>query len=325
MINLLIFSAAEKIRIATWNIEHLSGDGRGLGGIGSGTLPPRTENDLKKIANLITNDLSIDLICIQETAINLVSEGKNISNDLAFIASASGNGWNYIVSNPASGVPSPDIIHNLQCAFLWNSKKVKLNKCFNLTFPNEAAGTVGEKHLFDRLPLIGYFEPVKEGLETNDFIVINVHLASGQNNDENHIAAMIILEQKLNDVLKQNQVTESDRIVLGDFNDNPFALNSNETYKYSNLLYDYMKWKEYEDLVTIFTGATRMDDNLKSIIDHMLLNKGAKKYLVFNSFKKYMPSANKEKLALWRKSFSDHFPLYIDYKVAETDDDVDWK
>lgn len=48
IINIFLLFAYETIRIATWNIEHLSGDGRGLGSIGSGTLPPHTKGDLKK-------------------------------------------------------------------------------------------------------------------------------------------------------------------------------------------------------------------------------------------------------------------------------------
>lgn len=138
---------------------------------------------------------------------------------------------------------------------------MSLIKSFSFDFPNEAIGTVGDKHLYDRLPLIGYFEAIKEGKGTNDFIVINNHLVSGQNNDENHIAAMIILEQKLNDILKENKIKETDRIIFRDFNDNPFVRDKNENLRYTGILYDYMKWKNYDDQVNIFTGATRMDDD----------------------------------------------------------------
>lgn len=42
--------ATEKVRVATWNIEHLGSPGRGLGGIGSGNLPMRTVISLPILA-----------------------------------------------------------------------------------------------------------------------------------------------------------------------------------------------------------------------------------------------------------------------------------
>jgi exonuclease III len=97
---------------------------------------------------------------------------------------------------------------------------VRLVKAFNFSFTNEY---VGQKRLFDRLPLVGYFQALKDGSDTNDFLLVNVHLTSGQNNDENHLAAMVIIEQNIKNHLKREGIKESDKIVLGDFNDNQFA------------------------------------------------------------------------------------------------------
>ena len=63
-----------------------------------------------------------------------------------------------------------------------------------------------------------------------------------------------------------------------------------------------------------------MDDKLKSIIDHFLINKGFKNEMVENSFEKYFPTAD---LADWRKTYSDHFPLSVNVKVKK-DSDVDF-
>ena len=320
LISFNIFSL-DKIRIGTWNIEHLSGSGRGLGGIGAGVLPKRSEEQLKEIANLIKNELKIDILAIQEVAINSIIDGKKISDALEVIRNELGYNWAYIIgeSGLEDGI-SLDLAHNLQCAYIWNTNRAKMIKNFSLKFTNEV---VGSKSLYDRLPFVVYFEALKNDIGTNDFLLINVHLASGQDNDENHLAAMIIIEQNIKNLLKNNHFKESDRIILGDFNDNPYTKENGEI-KYSDFLYKYMEWKGYTDLVTRIIGSTRMDEKLESIIDHILINKGIhSKHLVLNSFKKYMPSQNHEELAEWRKTFSDHFPLYFDIKVSNSDDDVD--
>lgn len=154
--------------------------------------------------------------------------------------------------------------------------------------------------------------------------LVNVHLTSGQNNDENHLAAMVIIEQNMNIQLKREGIKESDRIVLGDFNDNQFAKNADGTPKYMDLLYKYMELKKFDCLVTEQIGATRMDANLTSIIDKILVNSSAKRHLQDTAVTKYMPpDSSTSGLAEWRKTYSDHFPLMIEIKVANQDDDVD--
>ena len=72
-------------------------------------------------------------------------------------------------------------------AFLWNETRVTRLAAGPMDLPNlRLAG----KELFDRLPVMGYFETRYKGGSGNDFLLVNVHLASGQNNDENHLIAM---------------------------------------------------------------------------------------------------------------------------------------
>jgi endonuclease/exonuclease/phosphatase family metal-dependent hydrolase len=170
------------------------------------------------------------------------------------------------------------------------------------------------KNAFDRHPLVGYFEAIKKGEENQtDFLLVNVHLKSGQNNDENHLGAMVIIEQNLKDYLKDHGIKESDKVILGDFNDNPYD------ERYFDLLYRYMEHRKYVDLVTEDLGATRMDDDLKSIIDHVLVNSSFKNEMVEVKAKRYFPTSD---LAEWRKIYSDHFPISIEVKVRK-DGDVD--
>ncbi len=309
--------ADETIKVVTWNIEHLGSHGRGLGGIGAGSLPKRTDDQLKEIADFIRDELKADLIAVQEVAVTMLHEGLNISDPLEKIVNELGEDWSYFVGN-SGGEVELDSIHNMQNAFIWNAKKVRLVKILNFTFPNEI---VGDKHLFDRTPLIGYFQALKDNQDTNDFLIANVHLASGQGNDENHLVAMVIVERNLKNLLKRNNIKESDRIIMGDFNDNPFAKKDDGSAKYSDLLYQYMGEKKYTDLVTEETGATRMDNNLQSIIDHILVNNSGKRHLKEMSVKKHNPP--NDSMAEWRKTYSDHFPLVFEIKVDSEDDDVD--
>ena len=313
--------AQDTIKIATWNIEHLGSSGRGLGGIGAGNLPRRTDDQLKAIANQIKIDLKADLVSLQEVAITDIFDGIPVSESLKKITDELGDEWEYWIGNSGRTETTPDPHRNLQCAFLWNTAKVRALKIFSFSFPNEH---VGNKRLFDRTPLLGYFQAIKAGVDTNDFLLINVHLTSGQHNDENHLVAMVIIQQNLNNTLKKQLIKESDRIILGDFNDNQFAKNENGTPKYTDLLYRYMEYKKYTGLVTEETGATRMDDNLQSIIDKVLVSRGAKGHLVSTQVVKYMPpDSSTAGLAQWRRTFSDHFPLGFEMKVADSDDDVD--
>jgi len=317
----IVFSnpgAKKTIRIATWNIEHLGSDGRGFGGIGAGKLPPRSEKQLKNIALFIQNELNADLLAIQEVGVTSVVNGKKISAPLEKIIKFLGPTWTYHIGSSGHKVIDP--VHNMHNAFIWNKSVIHGIQFVDFNFPNEI---VGNKGLYDRRPLIGYFEIMAGGNARNDFLLTNIHLTAGQNNDENHLAAMIILEQNMKYALKKYHIKESDRIILGDFNDNPYATGKNGKPKYMNLMYQYMNAKKYVDLVTKEVGATRMDGNLTSIIDHILVNNSARKHLSKNKPYKYMPGTDEKELAKWRYTYSDHFPIVFEIKVEKKDDDVD--
>ena len=139
------------------------------------------------------------------------------------------------------------------------------------------------------------------------------------------------LKQKLDKVEAESQrkdakIKESDRIILGDFNDNPFATDDDGDPRYSDFLYQYMAWKKYDNLVSSSTGYTRMDANLSSIIDHVLANNSARRHLESTTVTKYLPpDASPAGLATWRETYSDHLPLIVRLKVEDEDDDVDFE
>jgi endonuclease/exonuclease/phosphatase family metal-dependent hydrolase len=259
------------VKITTWNIEHLGSDGRGFGGgYGGGSLPLRTEEQLKAIGTFLRDELKSDIIAAQEISIDYEENGQSRSEALDAITQEAGSHWTYYL--PPKHKDHSD--HSMYVGYIWNEERVKALTLAPLFVPNlELAG----KNLFDRTPVIGYFEDKRNGGNGVDFALVNVHLASGQNNDENHLIAMTLVEYRLDKALKAIKVKESDRIILGDFNDNPYAQRDSGLAIYTDALYHHMAYKGYTDFVTEDFHSTRMDANLKSIIDHILVNSSAQR------------------------------------------------
>ncbi len=315
--------AEDYIKVTTWNIEHLGTEGRGFGGgYGGGDLPLRTDPQLKKIGKFIRDELKSDVVALQEIAITYLEDHvtyyESRSKELDVITNEMGDNWKYYLP------PKHQNHHgsSMYVGFIWNSDTIKALKLRPLYVQNlDLAG----KSLFDRTPALGYFEIKDPDQEKNDFLLVNIHLASGQYNDENHLIAMTLIQYKLNKALQAIKVKESDRIILGDFNDNPYAETSAGNPKYSDALYHHMSNKGYTDFVTPDFHSTRMDSNLKSIIDHILVNKSAK-YDVKQSAKAeiWLPDNHPSSFSLWRQTYSDHFPISIDLKI-KNENDADWE
>ncbi len=131
------------------------------------------------------------------------------------------------------------------------------------------------------------------------------------------------MEHGLRRLLLDNQVKESDRIILGDFNDNPFATTQAGNQATTSVLYDHMRFKRYEDLVTQQTAFTRMNTNLNSLIDHILANNSARVDITTTRAEKFTPG-DSSTFAAFRETFSDHFPLSFRMTIRTSDNDVDF-
>lgn len=299
------------IKVTTWNLEHLGSDGRGFGGgFGAGNLSRRTESQLEQIGEFIRDTLQSDVIAVQEIA---KSGPDHTSLELDTIAAHMGPNWEYFLAD----VPAEFDMGN---GFIWNTDSVNVLKTFTMHFPNVS---LAGKELFDRMPVGMYFELREEGeTDLNDIVLINVHLASGQDFDENHAIAMIAIEHALNGVLQENEIAESDRVILGDFNDNPHALSDAGSPVHIRTLYDHMFRKTYVDLVPESLGFTRMDSNLRSLIDHVLANASARNDIIGAEVERFTPGPSTA-FAEWRETFSDHFPLSFLIE-SKTDFDVDF-
>lgn len=117
LIKLLSFGSDDSITVTTWNIEHLGSPGRGFGGgyggFGSSSIPPssqqlpsRNDDDLKKIAAFIRDDLKSDLLALQEIGITGRQRGRSKSEPLdKIVAELEGNGgdWSYFLPNSLQG------------------------------------------------------------------------------------------------------------------------------------------------------------------------------------------------------------------------------
>jgi len=309
---------AEDIKLTTWNIEHLGTDGRGFGGgFGGGSIDLRTPEQLKAIADFIKDELKSDIIALQEISIDYEDNATSRNERLDVIVSELGTHWQYYLP------PKHSDHHNqsMYVGYLWNSDKVNAANLAPLLTPNlDLAG----KALFDRVPVIGYFEVKTANGTGNDFMVVNVHLASGQHNDENHLIAMTLIEYQLNSALTELRVKESDRIIMGDFNDNPYAKSSSGKKIHTPALYDHMAFKGYTNFVTEDFHSTRMDSNLTSVIDHVLVNKSARKHIDEDKAEIWLPAGGESTFATWRQTYSDHFPISVYINTAASDDDVDW-
>ncbi len=308
--------------VTTWNIEILGGEGRGFaGGHGRGQLGPRTPEQLQAIASLIKNTLRSDVLAVQEISITRIGEdGQSICEPLETIVSALGPDWRYYLP-PVTEIPEGH--DNMYCGFVWNSSRARMLKAFPMEVPNvELAGA----NLFDREPVVGYFEALSGDEGRNDFMLANVHLKSGQSNEENHLIAITVVEHALYKELLRNEVKESDRIILGDFNDNPYARSDAGNQKYSPALYYHLAFKGYQDLVTRGFHATRMDEKGRSVIDHILVHKSAKRHIPNDRAAIYLPNdGDARRFGQWRKTYSDHFPISFQLRIESRDDDVDFR
>ena len=132
---------------------------------------------------------------------------------------------------------------------------------------------------------------------------------------------MTHIEHQLTDTLKSMGVNEPDRIILGTFNDNPYVATESGKPLYSAALYEHMEFKGYENFVTETSPSTRMDTELNSVIDHILVNKSAKKHIQGDDHAvAWLPNGGVNEYPAWRKTYSDHFPVRIKFRVSYDDD-----
>tara|TARA_Y100000385_G_scaffold210723_1_gene218668 strand:+ start:432 stop:1493 length:1062 start_codon:yes stop_codon:yes gene_type:complete len=329
--------ANEPMVITTWNIEHLGSPGRGFGGGFGGfgryakpprkdQLPKRTDEQLNKIADLISTDLMSDIIALQEVAVTHKRRHRSLCKPLDQIvnhleSAKEKEDWAYHIPY-VDEVPELDDEKNIHLGFMWNRKRVKLVKVFEMSMRDQK---LAGKELFERAPLLGYFEEVRsDGSPGLDFVVVNVHLASGQQHDENHLIAMTLIEYGITRDLARHAISEPSVIIMGDFNENPNRKDASGKALTSPALSAHMQFKGYKYLTTPEMQFTRLNNHLTSMIDHILVNKSAQAHVIEPKATIYRPGngplGDKKIFPQWRATYSDHLPISFKIKSSKDND-----
>lgn len=323
--------------VTSWNIEHLGSPGRGFGGGYGGNgryaippsredLPKRTDAQLAEIARFIGTELKSDIIALQEIAITNKRRNRSLCKPLDKIitnleSAKEGADWAYFLPY-VDEVPEYDDEKNIHLGFMWNRKRVRLVKVLEMSMQDQK---LAGKELFQRVPLMGYFEEIRaDGSPGLDFVIVNVHLASGQQNDENHLIAMTLIEFGLARDMARHAIAEPSVIIMGDFNENPGRKDKDGNPLSSPALTAHMQFKGYTNLTRPEMKFSRMNNHLTSLIDHVFPNKSALAHLVEPKVSIYRPGGgplgNKEVFPKWRATYSDHLPLSFKIKSSKDND-----
>ncbi len=207
--------------VGCWNLEHFHhGTTRGFpentrGGL---SFPSRTSAQIQAIANVIIQDLQASFLSLCEI------NGENVTdpqtgeitptlpelNDLLGFLPAT---WDY--SMGFSGGAQ-------RIAFLYDTAVIEVHEVIEWDVPFRR---VDNKDIFARDPLGAHISFLQGGQQMNDLVIIGLHLASGQRNDDNHDAAMQTVQALLAQSLAQGELggaAEQDVLFMGDLNANMF-------------------------------------------------------------------------------------------------------
>ena len=311
-------------RVATWNIEWFkNGKTRGFPELqGSKSLPERSEADIAYMARLVV-DMGLDILMLQE--INgfereLGGEQVTVSPEMErFVThldelTAEGT-WEYCIGS--TGGPQ-------RLVFLWDTRLVGLNWWCEADLPSQK---VNGKQLYDRQPILGYFSTFNSGVEMNDFVLVNVHLASGQPRARNHDMAMSGIVRWIAGERNENGCIppdEMDVVVAGDLNASRFD-------RYRERFWDVMEsdgWDVLADDAALYPGTRVRGGSKVSVIDYMIVSSGSQG-LQGEEVNMQMADVRVDLLnypeingdhVKFRTRASDHLPVTVDITVMSDTD-----
>lgn len=312
-------SAGLTYTVGTWNLEWFKDEK--LRGYPEYTytpagpkIPPRTEEDYTAIAEVISQDLGAAVMVLDE--INGPSsefeEPPNVrSPEMDLLLSRLGANFDYVLSSSGG---------DQHVAILFDKSKVRLNNVVEIHVPPTK---VQGDDIFARDPLVAHFTFLANGTDQHlsDFVLVGLHLASGQSQNKNHDAAFKILTQELDKLLQTGEVLpqgEKDIILAGDLNLDFFD-NKKETYL------EQMEAGPYNVLADPGYPATRLAGvplQPKSRIDYIIatdLMVGSGKEIGASQASVHQELANGN-FDAYRRVFSDHFPVTISVRILPDDD-----
>jgi endonuclease/exonuclease/phosphatase family metal-dependent hydrolase len=301
--------------IGTWNLEHLrDGARRGFpeSTHGGPSYPPRSDDDYQLIADVITTQLDAKILVLNE--INGHAGGQ--SDELDRLVGHLGDSWEYVLGRSGG---------SQRVAILYDEDFVQRDTCHEFEIAEQE---VEGKDVFARDPLACRFTLLDAGgIAQNDLLVIGLHLASGQQLNDNHNHAMDILRNRLHAAFSDNTFPADERDILigGDLNASRYDANQ-ENF-----------WSNYDSGTGGFLFATLSPDDgteypgtrlagvplfPRSQIDYLFastVERGLREELVQLTGEVHVELLN-EGIDAFREHVSDHLPVTVRIRaIADTD------
>lgn len=204
--------------VGLWNLEHFGknktrGFPENTYNPKGPTYPPRTSSDLAAIASAVRDVIQARILVLSEIHGRPLDEDDTetpaTSEELDDLVSRLGSSFRYVLTRSGGAQ---------RIALLYDSRYARLNGWQEIDMPTTK---VQGKSLFDRQPLIGHFTLLRDGQPQNDFLVVGLHLASGQHLTTNHDQAMQLVITKLGEARLAGTVlpvAEYDVLMAGDLN-----------------------------------------------------------------------------------------------------------
>ena len=300
--------------VGTWNLEWFD-DAKGRGfpeyNQHGPKYGPRTMDDLKTIAGIITNQLMAKVLVLDEIN-GMHDEASSVEMDR--LLSCLGTNWAYQLTRSGGAQ---------RIAILYDSAAARKDLCVELNLPDEK---VEDKGIFERQPLVAKFTFLDgKGHLKNDLVVVGVHLASGQDLEKNHNRAMELLREDLKARFTNEPLLkgEKDVLVMGDFNADRYDKHAEDfwvNYDADGLQFKTMSPEHGEDYSpTRMAGVPLFP---RSRIDYILAS--GKDGGILDELVQWTAQVHTELLPTdfneFRKHVSDHIPVTVRVKVVADDD-----
>jgi endonuclease/exonuclease/phosphatase family metal-dependent hydrolase len=314
-------SAAGKITVGAWNLEWLKdGKDRGFPEFkGAQAIPPRTDAEYVAIANII-RQLDIKVLILEE--INGFNPDADNEEDAParsveldrLVTKLTPAEYSYVIER--SG-------HAQRVAILFESQTIHVVRSCEGDLPNPS---VDNASLFARQPLLVYCQIFAEGVEMNDFVVVGVHLASGQGLTHNHDQAMAAVQDWISQVRTANGCIppgEFDVLIGGDFNASRF---DNDVEGFWNQM-EGSGWDVLADDPSYPSTrlAGKPPGHTESKIDYLIVSRGhgglggeEVTATTANVHTELVPAAGGG--MAFRQLASDHLPVTVDIQIMPDND-----
>ena len=207
-------------RIGCWSLEKFNNDSpRGFpeSTVGGPRIPPRTDAQIKRLADAILTDIDVKLLVLTEVngtdPGNMEGDSRQQSQELDKLVGFLPDSWSYEISEFGRA-------HRI--AILFDCNAFRVNEIVDY---DVEPIVIQRKSVFDRPPFAAYLTCLADGIAMNDLVVVGIHLASGQRNNRNHDFAMRHLQRMLAESQREGELgtdAERDLVIMGNFNANRF-------------------------------------------------------------------------------------------------------